>query len=215
LLETYRDLRAEHTGWLQRIHAVLFHQGTPCPSRGLCTVEGRAELAVLTGQLSPAGQDQVKVALAMLAATEAQLEVMHRKVLLAARHLRGAKVLTANIYGVGPISGLALTCWLGGAGRFSSTRKAVRFAGLDVTVHSSDGKRGPGRLSRQGPAVLRWCLYEAGKTHARTDATDHDYYSAVKDRIDGKRAALSEARKIVRQACHILTELGDEALDPI
>ena len=27
-----------------------------------------------------------------------------------------------------------------------------------------------------------------------------------------ERAALSEARKIVRQACHILTELGDDAL---
>jgi hypothetical protein len=30
--------------------------------------------------------------------------------------------------------------------------------------------------------------------------------------VDGKRAALSEARKILRQACHILTELGDDAL---
>jgi hypothetical protein len=29
---------------------------------------------------------------------------------------------------------------------------------------------------------------------------------------NSKRAALSEARKIVRQACHILTELGDDAL---
>jgi hypothetical protein len=34
----------------------------------------------------------------------------------------------------------------------------------------------------------------------------------VKDRKNGKRAALPEARKIVRQACHILTELGDDAL---
>src|SRR5713101_59210 len=34
-------------------------------------------------------------------------------------------------------AGLAMTCWLGGAGRFSSSRKAVRFAGLDVTVYSS------------------------------------------------------------------------------
>ena len=34
----------------------------------------------------------------------------------------------------------------------------------------------------------------------------------VKDRKNGKRAALSEARKIIRQACHILTELGDDAL---
>jgi transposase len=28
---------------------------------------------------------------------------------------------------------------------------------------------------------------------------------------DGKRAALSQARRIVRQACHILTALGDDA----
>src|SRR5579863_2371382 len=32
------------------------------------------------------------------------------------------------------------------------------------------------------------------------------------DRQDGKRAALSEARKILRQACHILAEVGDDAL---
>ncbi|MGH3159836.1 MAG: hypothetical protein ACRDNF_25125, partial [Streptosporangiaceae bacterium] len=34
----------------------------------------------------------------------------------------------------------------------------------------------------------------------------------VKDRKDGKRAALSEARKIIRQACHILAGLGGDAL---
>jgi transposase len=34
----------------------------------------------------------------------------------------------------------------------------------------------------------------------------------VKDRCNGKRTALSEARKILRQACRILTELGDDAL---
>jgi len=34
----------------------------------------------------------------------------------------------------------------------------------------------------------------------------------VKERKHGKRAAISEACKILRQACHILTELGDDAL---
>jgi Transposase IS116/IS110/IS902 family len=99
-----------------------------------------------------------------------------------------------------------------GKDRFSSSRKAVRFAGLDVTVYSSDRKGPPGRLSRQGPPVLRWAVYEAGKTHARSSAPDHGYYAQVKDRCNGKRAALSEARKILRQACHILAELGDDAL---
>jgi hypothetical protein len=60
--------------------------------------------------------------------------------------------------------------------------------------------------------VLRWAVYEAGKTHARAAAPDHAYYAAVKDRKNGKRAALSEARKIIRQASHILAELGDDAL---
>jgi hypothetical protein len=88
----------------------------------------------------------------------------------------------------------------------------ARFAGLDVTVYSSDRKGPPGRLSRQGPPVLRWAVYEAGKTHARSSAPDHGYYAQVKDRCNGKRAALSEARKILRQDCPILAELGDDAL---
>ncbi len=125
--------------------------------------------------------------------------------------ISSAKVLAARLYGVGPVTALALTCWLGGAGRFSSSRQAVRFAGLDVTVWSSDRKGPPGRLSRQGPPVLRWAVYEAGKTHARSSAPYHRYYAQVKDRCNGKRAALSEARKILRQACHILAELGDDA----
>ena len=77
---------------------------------------------------------------------------------------------------------------------------------------SSDRKGPPGRLSRQGPPVLRWAVYEVGKTYARSSAPDYRYYAAVKDRQDGKRAALSEARKLLRQACHILAELGDDAL---
>ncbi len=213
LLETYRALRVEHTGWVQRIHAVLFHQGARRLVDGLHSEQGRADLAAIAAaELSAAGQRQVAIALDMLAGTEEHLAGLHRDLTRVARHLTGAKVLSARLYGVGPITGLALTCWLGGAGRFSSARKAVRFAGLDVTVHSSDGKRSPGHLSRQGPEVLRWCLFEAGKAHARSGAPDHGYYAQAKERIDGKRAALAEARKIVRQACHLLTELGDEAL---
>jgi transposase len=214
LLETYHDLRREHTAWVQRIHAVFFHQGAPRLGEGaLRTEQGLAALrAAAAAHLSPAGQLQVATALDMLAAAEARMEVLRTQLQDAARHLTGAKVLTARLYGAGPITALALTCWLAGAGRFSSSRKAVRFTGLDITVWSSDRKGPPGRLSRQGPPVLRWAVYEAGKTHARASAPDHAYYAAVKDRKNSKRAALSEARKIVRQACHILTELGDDAL---
>lgn len=213
LLEAYHDLRAEHTAWVQRIHAVFFHQGAPALGEGTLRGTGglAAARAAAAAHLSPAGQQQMATAVVMLTCLEDQLHQLRHQLLHAARHLKGAKVLAERIYGVGPLTALALTCWLGGAGRFSSARKAVRFAGLDITVYSSDGKGPPGRLSRQGPPVLRWALYEAGKTHARAAAPDHACYAAVKDRKGGKRATLSEARKIIRQACHILTELGDDA----
>ena len=173
---------------------------------GLEGVRGAA-----AAHLPAAGQQQVAVALAVMACLEEQLDVLRRRLLGTARHMKGPRVLAVQLYGAGPLTALALTCWLGGAGRFSSARKAVRFAGLDITVCSSDGRRTPGRLSRQGPPVLRWAVYEAGKTHARAAAPDHAYYAAVKDRKNSKRAALSEARKIIRRACHILNDLGDDA----
>jgi transposase len=213
LLETYHALRREHTAWVQRVHAVLFHQGAArLGEDGISTAAGRELLAeIAAGQLSPAGRQQVELYLRMLEVTGAELDALRGQLVTAARRMAGARALTGRLYGVGPITALALCCWLGGAGRFSSARKAVRFAGLDITVYSSAGKRSPGHLSRQGPPVLRWCVYEAGKTHARRSAPDYSYYAQVKDRIDGKRAALSEARKIIRQACHLLAELGGDA----
>ena len=214
LLELYHDLRRERTAWAQRIHAVLFHQGAPQLGEGaLRTEKGVAGLrAAAAGCLSPAGQLQVATALEVIDALEARLHTVRHQLTDAARHLAGAKALADRLYGVGPVTALAITCWLGGKDRFSSSRQAVRFAGLDVTVWSSDRKGPPGRLSRQGPPVLRWAVYEAGKAHARASAPDHAYYAQVKERCNGKRAALSEARKLLRQAHHILAELGDDAL---
>ena len=59
--------------------------------------------------------------------------------------------------------------------------------------------------------MLRWALYEAAQSGARTGSPDHAYYSGVKDRLSGNRAALSLARKLVRRAHHRLRALGDDA----
>ena len=88
----------------------------------------------------------------------------------------------------------------------------MRYAGIDVTVHSSDGKRAAGKLSRQGPPVLRWAAFEAAKVAGRRNSPDHDYYVETKERLGGNRAALSVARKMIRRAHHTLRELGEEAM---
>src|SRR2546423_2007744 len=64
LLETYHDLRAEHTAGVQRSHAVLFHRGAPALGEGaLRTGQGLAALrAAAAAHLSPGGQLQVATA---------------------------------------------------------------------------------------------------------------------------------------------------------
>jgi transposase len=83
-----------------------------------------------------------------------------------------------------------------------------------VTVWSSDERRSPGRLARQGAPELRWALFEAGKAAARPGSPDHAYDAAVRERLGGKRPALSVARKLVRRCYHTLRELGNAAWVP-
>lgn len=210
ILELYKDLRDEHTGWVQRVHATLFHHGVPqLGAGGVATVAGRARLEAGEG-LSPAGRQAVAVALRVMDALDVELDALHRQIRTFARRQPGCQALQAQ-YGVGPITSTAIWAMMGDTRRFSASRQAVRHTGLDVSVYSSDGKRSRGHLAKQGPPLLRWALYEAACLASHTRAPDHGYYAGVKERIDHKRATISVARKIARRSHHILRELGDQA----
>ena len=92
---------------------------------------------------------------------------------------------------------------------------------MDVTVYSSDAKRSPGHLSRQGSPELRWATFEAAKCAARRGSPDYAYYhqlAAKHDGHNGKNPTLAVERKILRRCYHTLRELGDAALalpDPV
>jgi transposase len=117
-------------------------------------------------------------------------------------------------YGIGWLTAVAIWAEFGDVRRFANSRQAVRFTGLDITISESDGKRARGHLARQGSPVLRWALHEAAMCAARPTSPHHPYYLQVKQRLGGKRAALSVARKLAREAYHTLRELGDQALVP-
>jgi transposase len=213
VLELFKDLRTEHTAWVQRLHATAFHHGLPALTGDVLAPEQRRRLEDGAG-LSPAGHQTVLTALRVLDTLDTELSVLRRQITSFARRQPGCQALQTQ-YGVGAITAVAIWAQLGDTRRFSASRKAVRHTGLDVTVYSSDGKRTPGKLSRQGSAVLRWALFEAAKCAARPASPDHDYYMRVRDRCGGNRAALSVARKIARRSHHILRSLGDQALAPV
>lgn len=211
LVRLRKDLVDERRKWRQRIQAQLFHQGLPGGIR-LTTDKGRARLAEV--ELSPTGRQVVATGLRVIDHLDQQLDPIDRQLIALAKRQPGCQALTC-LYGVGHLTAVAIWAELGDGRRFSNSDDAVRYAGLDITVHDSDGKRPPGHLSRQGPEVLRWALYEAAQSAARRASPDHSYYLATKARIDHNRACLAVARKLLRRAYHILKELGDAALEPV
>lgn len=216
ILELRSKVRLRHTlieqrgEWQQRIQAQLYHHGVP-RRRRLLVGERRAWLEAL--ELPDAARRQVEVALRMIDAVDQQLTPLDRELRALARRQPGCRALMRH-YGVGEITSISILAELGDCQRFSSSRQAVRYAGMDITVSESDRKRAPGHLSRQGPPTLRWALFEAAQVARRPSSPDRDYYEQAADRLGGNRACLSIARKLLKRAHHTLRELGEEALQP-
>ena len=207
LRHTLSDQRGE---WQQRIQAVLYHHGCP-QRRALMTTEGRRWLAE---QALPAtAREQITVAVAMVDALDVQLAPLNRELRAYARRQPGCRALMGH-YGIGELTAVTILAELGDCRRFSSSRHAVRYSGLDITVHQSDQRRAPGHLSRQGPPALRWALFEAAQVARRTGSPDRDYYQQAAERLGSNRACLAIARKLLKRSYHTLRELGEEALQP-
>jgi transposase len=196
-----KTLAGERTGWAQRLHALLTHEGWPCARGRLLTAEGRRWVDGL--QLDPYVRTQVEVMLAMIAALEQQLQLLERELRTFARADRRCQALE-TIFGVGPILACHLLAEIGDARRFQRARQLVRASGLDPTViESADSKR-RGRLAKQGSRHLRWTLVEAAQHAHRHTSPDHALYTSAVKRCGRGRARLTVARKIGHRAFHVL-----------
>jgi transposase len=207
----YVRLMDERRQWQQRIHAQLFHQGVP-PIAHLLTDAGRQQLS--GAELSAAGRRVVDVALSVIDHLSTQIDPLRAELTDLARHQAGCRALMSH-YGIGALTAPIIWAEMGDCRRFSSSDKAVRHTGLDITVWSSDNKRASGgHLARQGPPALRWALVEAAQSASRSASPDHRYYLEVKARAGANRAALSVARQLARRTHHTLRALGDAAWAP-
>ena len=178
ILELRSEVRLRHTlieqrsEWQQRMQAQLYHHGVPQRS-GLLSAENRAWLKGL--DLPEAARTQVEVGLSVIDRLDERLGPLDAKLRAYARRQAGCRALIGH-YGIGELTAVTILAELGDARRFTSSRRAVRYAGMDITVAESDRRRAPGHLSRQGPSALRWALFEAAQSACRRSSPDRDYY---------------------------------------
>ena len=129
LRHTLIDDRGE---WQQRIRAVLYHHGIRHrPGLVLLRADGHAWLE--QAPLPETAREQVTVALGMIDSLDRQLPALDRQLRAYARRQAGCKALMGH-YGIGELTSVAILSELGDCRRFSSSRHAVRYAGLETVA---------------------------------------------------------------------------------
>ena len=160
--------------------------------------------------VSDAARQRMRTGYAMIEATNAEALPVRAELTRFGARQPACPALVREHFGIGGLTAVAIWSELGDCRRFARSLQVVRHAGIDVTVDSSDTHRASGYLSHQGPGILRWALYEAAKSSARPAAPDHAYYRSVKQRHDGKLAALAVARKLARRCYHTLRSIDPQ-----
>jgi len=208
----YKSLVDQRLVWIQRIHAELFQHGVAVPEAQIGAPATRASLTGDDVGLSAAARQRLRVGYAMIDATDAEAVPLKDQLTRFGTRQAACRALVEANYGIGGL--LAVVVWseLGDCRRFSRSEQAVRHTGLDVTVDASDLRRAGGYLSRQGPATLRWALFEAAHNASRQGSPDRAYYTTVKERRDGKLAAISVARQFARRCYHVLRNLDPDVV---
>ena len=208
----YKSLVDQRLVWMQRIHAELFQHGVAVPDSAIRSAQTWAMLASNDVVLTDAARQRIRVGYTMIDATDAEALPLKEQLTRFGMRQPACRVLVDSHYGIGGLLAVAIWSEYGDCRRFTRSDQAVRHTGLDVMVDSSDLRRAGGYLTRQGPATLRWALFEAAHNASRSGSPDHSYYTTVKDRHDGKLAAISVARKFARRCYHLLRNMDPDVV---
>lgn len=188
------------TGIRNQLQALALGQGLRLGQR-LWGRRGRRALEELA--LGERGAARRRDLLEFLASFDARIQQLDAKVEAEARRRPDAVRLMEHP-GVGPVTALAFVLIIGPVERFRSSRKLVSYLGLIPSEDSSGGRQRLGHISKQGNAMLRWLLVEAGHTAARRDPELHRFYLRLKHRRGANIAKVAVARKLAVRLYWIL-----------
>ncbi len=203
----YKALADERKGWMQRVHATLFHQGAPAQA-DLVSAESHARLE--EAELSRAGRQAVDVALRQIEQLDDELGPLPCELVAFGRRQTGCRAIQGH-YGIGALLSVAIWEELGDCRRFTSSSDAVRHSGLDVTVWSSDAKRSKGHLARQGPAS---CAGRSMRLACPRPSTPHRTMSTSTPSELGSEPLALLSRSVANSADAAITPFVNSAMRP-
>lgn len=122
---------------------------------------------------------------------------------------RSAKRLM-TIPGVGAVSAVAVSCWIGEITRFSNAKKLASYFGLAPRVRQSADTERHGHITKEGNRMVRWLVIQAALVHTRAGkGPSRKHYLGVLKRRGKQIARVAAANKLLGAIFHMLKEQID------
>jgi len=112
-----------------------------------------------------------------------------------------------TIGGVGPLTAVAVCCWVGDIHRFANAKKLGSYFGLAPRVSQSGERERHGHITKEGNRMVRSLLVEAALSHIRySKGPARKHYLGVLKRRGKKIARVAAARKLLGAIFHMMKE---------
>ena len=172
---------------------------------------GQRTHPVVTGaqELSGYGPSIVGRDVGLIKVLNEQIRELDKELERIAREDDQAKRLM-TVAGVGPLTAVAVCCWVGEIGRFANAKKLASYFGLAPTVRQSGERERHGHISKEGNRMVRSLLVEAALSHIRySKGPARKHYLGVLKRRGKKIARVAAANKLLGMMFHMMKERID------
>jgi transposase len=115
-----------------------------------------------------------------------------------------------TIPGVGPVSAVAMSCWIGEIQRFSNAKKLASYLGLAPRVRQSANSERHGHITKEGNRMVRMLVIQAALVHTRAGKQpSRQHYLGVLKRRGKQIARVAAANKLLGVIFHMLKQQID------
>jgi len=115
-----------------------------------------------------------------------------------------------TIPGVGPVSAVAMSCWIGEIARFGNAKKLASYFGLAPRVRQSADTERHGHITKEGNRMVRALVIQAALVHTRAGkGPSRKHYLGVLQRRGKQIARVASANKLLGAVFHMLKERID------
>lgn len=194
MLRTRHALVRMRTTFYCRIQIILAKEGLSCPATDIFGRRGRRWLE--TQELTPVHRLLVDLLTRQADALKQEIGSLEGNLREALEdHPELDRLLT--VPGFGFLTAATFLAEVGDITRFPRAKNVVSYLGLAPRVHASGGRVRMGRLTKEGPPLVRSYLVQAAYNAIRRPGICQDLYERVHARSGSQAARVAVARKLV------------------